>query len=304
MIYNLVSVFKKIYFSGIHEDEQIQALLSMQDLVSKMYFKTSKGNLGKKQFQSGISVSIKATLDLFYELKAEGIQYLLTSRINQDGLENLFSTIRLMGGNDSHPSARDFANRMRNLCLTKNISLVVNNPSVELSDTDEFISSVLFDSATDNTSFLNSYTESEPQDLEDRFHDFKCEVNEGRNYVAGYITKKLNLPTAKTFNKSNWIHFKGAGKLKQPTQETVEICATCDLIFNEFNRSSLRICQNPLGKVKDLILRRHPTYPPRIVDLFCKVYFYSRIRQISKDIKLKKIKKSVRTLKQLAQFIN
>ena len=91
----------------------------MQDLVSKMYFKTSKGNLGKKQFQSGISVSIKATLDLFYELKAEGIQYLLTSRINQDGLENLFSTIRLMGGNDSHPSARDFANRMRNLCLTK-----------------------------------------------------------------------------------------------------------------------------------------------------------------------------------------
>lgn len=278
--------------------------MNMQDLVSRMYFKTSKGNLGKKQFQSGIAVSIKATLDLFYELKGQGIPWFLTSRINQDGLENLFSTLRLMGGNDSHPSAKDFATRMRNLCLTKNINLVVNNPSVELSDKDEFISSALLDSATDNVTLVNSFTETEPQELTDEFYDFNCEINEGRNYVAGYITKKLNLPTAETFDQSNWIHIKGGGKLKQPTTETVEICAKCDSIFNEFNKSSLRLCYNPLGKVTNLILRRHPTFPPRIVKLFCKVYFYSRLKQISKDIKLKKIKKSVRTLKQLAQFIN
>ena len=190
----------------------------MQDLVSKMHFRTSKGNLGKKQFQSGIIVSIKATIDLFYELKNEDILWFMTSRINQDGLENIFSTLRLMGGNDSHPSAKDFATRVRNICLTRNVNLVVNKPSVELSDTDEFVSSVLFDSATDNRSLVSSFNETEPPELADEFYDFTCEVNEGRNYVAGYITKKLNLPTAETFDKSNWIQFKGGGRLKQPTR--------------------------------------------------------------------------------------
>ena len=214
----------------------MQALLLMQDLNSKMHFKTTKGNLGKKQFQSGIAVSITATIELFNELKDQGICWLLTSRINQDGLENLFSTLRLMGGNYSHPSAKDFATRMRNICLSKNINMVVNKPSVEMSDTDEFISSGLFGSAMGNSPLVNSFTENEPQELCDEFYDFQCETNEGRNYVAGYITKKLNLPTAESFDKSNWIHFKGEGRLKQPTKETVEICAKFDILFNEFNR--------------------------------------------------------------------
>ena len=104
-------------YPGIHEGEQMEALLAMQDLLSQMYFKTSKGNLGKKQFQAGIAVSIKSTIDLYNELKSQGVKYLLTTRINQDCLENLFSTVRFMGGNDCHPSAKDFATRMRNICL-------------------------------------------------------------------------------------------------------------------------------------------------------------------------------------------
>ena len=92
-------------------------------------------------------------------MKNEGIALLITSRMNQDGLENLFSTIRLMGGSNSHPTARDFANRIRTLCLTKNITLVVSGPSVELTDTDEFMSTILVDEATKNQLVDHQMTE-------------------------------------------------------------------------------------------------------------------------------------------------
>ena len=100
------------------------------------------------------------------------------------------------------------------------------------------------------------------------------------------------------------IHFKGEGKLKQPTRATLDIIEKCDTIVNQFNKSSLRLCHDPLGKVVNIIINKHPTFPIKIVKLFCKVYFYSRIRQIFNDIKMKKIKRSFRSMKQMGQFIN
>ena len=50
---------------------------------------------------------------MYNELKNEGIIFLLTSRINQDALENTFSSLRYMGGNNCHPSAVECINRIR-----------------------------------------------------------------------------------------------------------------------------------------------------------------------------------------------
>ena len=102
----------------------------MQKLVEQMYFKNRFGNLSKKPFQTGILVSIKSTLSLYKDIKSEGIDFWLTSRINQDGLENIFSTLRLMGGSNSHPSSLEVINRIHKLCLIKNVKVVVNNPNV------------------------------------------------------------------------------------------------------------------------------------------------------------------------------
>ena len=96
-----------------------------------------------------MNIYIKQALrcQLYNELKSQGVKYLLITRINQDCSENLFSTVRFMGGNDCHPSAKDFATRMRNICLSKNIDLVINKNLVEFYDKDEFISSSLIDVA-------------------------------------------------------------------------------------------------------------------------------------------------------------
>ena len=68
----------------------------------------------------------------------------------------------------------------------------------------------------------------------------------------------------KDFETANWIHFKGEGKLKQPTRATLDIIEKCDIIFNQFNKSSLRLCHDPLGKVVNVIMNKHPTFPPKI----------------------------------------
>lgn len=54
---------------------------------------------------TGLILSLNAVLQLWDDLKLEGTKFLLTSRLNQDPLENLFSMIRMHGGTyDPNPS--------------------------------------------------------------------------------------------------------------------------------------------------------------------------------------------------------
>ena len=89
----------------------MKALRDMADLVSKMHFINKKGKAVKMPFQAGILVSIKSIFELYDELKKEGASYILTSRVNQDILENTFSKVRYMGGNNTHPTAANVCDR-------------------------------------------------------------------------------------------------------------------------------------------------------------------------------------------------
>jgi hypothetical protein len=115
----------------------------MLDLVKNMYFGNNMTSLRKKPFQTGIIVSINSTLDLYKDLKEEGLSYLITSRLNQDALENLFSQIRALGGNNHHPTSVDTINRIRKICLTKNAHSIISNlcpVESEVNDEDIFLS--------------------------------------------------------------------------------------------------------------------------------------------------------------------
>ena len=98
---------------GIRRDKQLNSLEKMLDLVKNMSFGKVKRSLIKKPFQTGIIVSIKSTLELFKDLSNEGFEYLLTSRLNQDSLENIFSQLRAMGGNCSHPNTVQTMRRIK-----------------------------------------------------------------------------------------------------------------------------------------------------------------------------------------------
>ena len=125
-------------FLGINEKLQLRVLDEMEEVTKNMYFLNNRGKLVQQPFQTGILISIKSIRHLLKDLKGHGVKYLLTSKVNQDALENQFSSVRYMGGSNSHPTASLFCDRIRMLCVSKNIKIVLENSAVELeSDQDE-----------------------------------------------------------------------------------------------------------------------------------------------------------------------
>jgi len=89
----------------------------------------------------GLQVTISALLQLWDYLKTEcSFQFLLTSRLNQDGLENLFSVVRQAGGCRDSPNAEQFGQSLRQ-CAIKSLLLAPKSANCVL-DSDVFLASL------------------------------------------------------------------------------------------------------------------------------------------------------------------
>ena len=67
----------------------------------------------------GWQISIRSLIMLWQELKTVGFKYLLTNRLNQDCLENLFSIIRGKGGFRDNPDSQQFRAAFRHVVVDK-----------------------------------------------------------------------------------------------------------------------------------------------------------------------------------------
>ncbi|KAF4529911.1 hypothetical protein B566_EDAN018166, partial [Ephemera danica] len=61
----------------------------------------------------GLKLTIRSALFLWSDLKSEGWEFLLTSRLLQDAIENFFAMIRQRGGFRDNPSVREFRYEFR-----------------------------------------------------------------------------------------------------------------------------------------------------------------------------------------------
>lgn len=72
-------------------------------------------------FQKGILIGIKSLQNMFTDLRSRcGLSYIMTRKLNQDALENLFSQIRTKGGLYDHPSLAAL-NRIKLIALGKTL---------------------------------------------------------------------------------------------------------------------------------------------------------------------------------------
>ena len=127
---------------GIHLEEHSAVLDQVKMVVSSMRRKNKASLL---PFQTGILISVEALRGLFNALKdLFNVKFILTARLNQDPVENIFSQIRGIGS--SHPGPVDCANRLRLLLLGKNCQAIVENPAVAFEQDDS--SSSDFDTGT------------------------------------------------------------------------------------------------------------------------------------------------------------
>ncbi|VEN43569.1 unnamed protein product [Callosobruchus maculatus] len=104
-------------------------LEAQQDLLNRVTNQVSSMIVGNHksmiQFQKGILLTNKSMAELYtYVHLTYGVEYILTSRLNQDVLENFFSYIRGIGGANDHPSPLEFRYRLRWYILGKNSATI------------------------------------------------------------------------------------------------------------------------------------------------------------------------------------
>ncbi|KAK9754753.1 hypothetical protein QE152_g962 [Popillia japonica] len=118
-----------------------KSMISFQKILDNISATMEQMIVGKHKsmisFQKGVVLSNRSLKELYKHCNKEyGVEYLLTRRLNQDVLENLFSYIRGMGGSDDHPHPLDFRHRLRWYLLGKHATAAFTN-NTHTEDTDE-----------------------------------------------------------------------------------------------------------------------------------------------------------------------
>ena len=114
---------------GRNIDDQMDVLNRMEEFLGKLQL-IKKSNV---QFIKGIIASIKSTRALYEELVINGpFDFIMTTRFNQDCLENFFSRIRAIGGANEHPGVVDILKRIKTLLISKQADIIVTKPAVEI----------------------------------------------------------------------------------------------------------------------------------------------------------------------------
>lgn len=108
---------------GINLKDQKEVLEKTSNVIKTLRVGKHKSLI---QFQKGILLSNRSIVELFLYLQKRhsDVQYILTTRLNQDILENFFSYMRGMGSSNDHPNPLDFIYRMRWFILGKHSASV------------------------------------------------------------------------------------------------------------------------------------------------------------------------------------
>lgn len=173
-IFNVCATpLKKRY--GLHLQQQNEILDEVYTLIYTMRC-ISKNTL--LTFQKGKLMSIQSLKLLYKDLQNKyEMHYIITNRLNQDSLENLFSQIRTGGGLHDHPSPLNARYRIRMIILGKNPGTVQGHTNTQMTS-DEFISTKMLtlSEIEVSTAELNNDIEHPKSDIESLMSSSGCEV--------------------------------------------------------------------------------------------------------------------------------
>ncbi|KAL4148879.1 hypothetical protein QTP88_003024 [Uroleucon formosanum] len=187
--------------------------------------KIKKGKISQPPCFKGFTQTINAILQFFEEEKCNDIFFLMTNRLNQDKLENLFSIFRQKGGYNKNPTARTIRTSIRSSCIFSLCASTATNcePS---QDTNDFIS--IDADKISNTETIETYYSDDESSISLSSSDNKLkridEIQTNRitledcsvTYFAGYLIYKCykkfncqncqnNLQTNKNLNDKNQL---------------------------------------------------------------------------------------------------
>lgn len=161
----------------------------------KMFNKAGDEKTKKIKCIRGWQITIRSVMLLFKELQACGFKYLLTRRLNQDALENMFGYARQQGGNALGPTPIQFSRAFKKLVGLKFFHCSSNTNCEE----DNVESLKLFsDWSKLDLQKSNLFTKSKINNLQfptaqnnvRDYHDHNFPQENALSYFSGYLFKK------------------------------------------------------------------------------------------------------------------
>ena len=157
-------------------------------------WKVKEGSTQKIACFNGWVLTITAVVQLFNELTSgEHFSFLLTNRLNQDCLENLFSIIRSRGGHRDNPTANEFRAALKQVMCSKMMA-PLGNQNCE-SDSDTFLDLTIPFKSQANSENSEGNTEQTGDHFNHICDDIDKMVDQPQKnvivYVAGYLAKKI-----------------------------------------------------------------------------------------------------------------
>ena len=117
-----------------HIEEQMHVLNKMEKFLKE--FKVNDNTQKRQYWVKGILANIHSTRALHRDLVTNGpFEFIICRRLNQDFLENFFSRLRAIGGDNCHPGPYTALRRIRTLLIGKQADIIVKRSSVAMEDT-------------------------------------------------------------------------------------------------------------------------------------------------------------------------
>ena len=236
----MLSRQKSDALSSINADK----LLHLKEILASFPSLYFSGNRIWKPIQAGVLLSTTSVLQLFEELSSRGlIEYLLTSRLSTDCVENFFSQVR--GTGDSHPTPV----KLRHVIRMISVAQYSHMPASSSYDVD------------DDEYYLELFSSQKPRkDSSEYNFQYPNDVNINMGliqmsalyYLAGWVIHKLvrvskniiccicieSIYTSEPLEglPHEWVTTISKGNLIHPTKKVFDICHHAEVIFQKHSR--------------------------------------------------------------------
>lgn len=261
-------------------------------------------------FQKGILLSINSIKALYLDVHENyKMKYILTHRLNQDVLENIFSQLRTRGGLNDHPSPLNALQRLKMIILGKSSQLQLGTNTTDKSSDEFIIGKVLLQcdikTIDDVSSLSSTSTDTLSQfNVDDNLTTYT--ENDGFEYLAGWMAKKLKnshpelgdythkLNHEHDYVRPSWVRHLSFGGLVAPTTAFKSLILQLDKEFNKYMGDGLK---NDKDITKKLLKKFQITFPSideDIIKLFIKHRIFIRINYLNTTYNEKKNDKTLK----------
>lgn len=266
-----------------------------------------------------------------FQDRFSGLTYILTRRLNQDILENLFSYLRAMGHSFDHPGPLEFIYRLKKYILGKHSSAVF---SIHKNTEDDIMTTNLSTALLENKNLSNQDNETEKdiiltQSIFDAIldgnelifdeHDFDLEIHNidenitnnivsmaGLEYVTGFVAHHFRakypcLISNENNSISSWIAYASRGNLTRPSNNLMDVAKIMENFFTQFHGQCFSKENLIINKIADRVInyyKRNLPVQEEVLKYLIRTRTFILVRAINTENKqkydsLKKKKKKI-----------